>query len=151
MPSPSMKSTFLSESEAVEALQLQPGFTVAEIGLGQFVAKIAREVGPEGHIFPADAKRNDRLPDGCCDRVLMANRWAELDDPLATLAESARLLAEGGRLVIIERHRAEPGGINFPELIQTLEHNHWDVHRHGDAGAHCYYVEVGVSDQSCQS
>jgi ubiquinone/menaquinone biosynthesis C-methylase UbiE len=129
----------------IEALQLRPGLDVAEIGTGHFTTAIARAVGATGHVFAVTAHEERRLPSGCCDRVLMANMWPESGHPLTELAEAARLLREHGRLVVIE------AGVPFREVIRALEHNCWDVHRHGDAGKDHYFVEAGVTDESVQS
>jgi SAM-dependent methyltransferase len=145
---PSMKQSpavRLTDSDVLEALALRSGMSVAEIGGARFPEAIEQAVGPRGRVFAADTAAVSGLPDASCDRVLMANIWTQADDPLAVLADAARLLREGGRLVIIESR------IPFPELLHILEHNCWDVHRHGAAGAHCYFIEAGVSDEGVQS
>lgn len=141
----------LSPSELLETLRLRPGECVAEIGLGPYCEEMARAVGPEGRVFPVEPAHDPRIPQACCDRLVIANLWGYLDDPLAMLGEAARLLREDGRLVIIERHESQPGGTSFRELIQALEHNCWDIHRHGDAGGLCYFIEASVTDESVQS
>jgi SAM-dependent methyltransferase len=112
------------------------------------------------NIHPVEAPNHDtRLAAGCCDRVLVANLWAELTDPVATLREAARLLREDGRLIIIEwqAEAASPlaprpnARIGFDEMLQLLERNTWDVHRHGNFGPDNYFLEAGVSDESVQS
>lgn len=162
----------LAEADLLETLRLEPGLQVAEIGAGsgRFTLALARAVGPEGRIFAIETEPEwfqmlrDRcgseaniepvhaphhrtpLRSNCCDRILLANLWGELRDPAATLAEIARLLRGDGRLIIFERR----AGIDLPELVQLLERNCWDIHRHGDAGDG-YFLEVGVTDESVQS
>jgi len=54
--------------------------------------------------------------------------------------------AEGGY-----RLARDPDSITIADVIRALEHNCWDVHRHGEAGSQCYFVEAGVTDESVQS
>ena len=78
---------------------------------------------------------------------------------MAMLREAARLLRHDGRMILIEwRHDSDcPSAppahrrIGFPEMVKLLEQNTWDVHRHGHASAHSYYLEGAVSDESVQS
>jgi ubiquinone/menaquinone biosynthesis C-methylase UbiE len=135
----------LTDSNVLEALALRSGMCVAEIGGARFPEAIERAVGPRGSVMAADTSSMGGLPDACCDRVLMTNVWLEAGDPLEILREAARLLRPDGRLVIIESR------IDFPELLKVLENNCWDVYRHGEAGAQCYFIEAAVSDESVQS
>jgi ubiquinone/menaquinone biosynthesis C-methylase UbiE len=154
MPS-AVRHRALTESHVLATLGLEPGMTVAEFGssTGSFTQAIARAVQPGGRVHTIQAPHHrTALPAASCDRVLMAILWAELSDPAAALREAARLLREDGRLVIVEWHAGHPNAhIAFDKLVHTLEHNSWDVHRHGDAGEHCYFVEAAVSDESVQS
>ena len=135
----------LTDSDVLEALALRSGMCVAEVGAARFPEAIERAVGPQGSVMAADTSSMSGLPDACCDRVLMTNVWLEAGDPLEVLREAARLLRPDGRLVIIESR------VEFPELLKILENNCWDVFRHGEAGAQCYFIEAGVSDESVQS
>jgi ubiquinone/menaquinone biosynthesis C-methylase UbiE len=135
----------LTDSDVLEALALRSGMCVAEVGAARFPEAIAGAVGPQGSVMAADTSSISGLPDACCDRVLMTNAWLEAGDPLEVLREAARLLRPEGRLVIIESR------VDFPELLKILENNCWDVFRHGEAGAQCYFIEAGVSDESVQS
>ena len=47
------------------------------------------------------------LPDGAADLVTMVALYHELEDPGASLAEARRLLAPGGRLLIVDWKRTE--------------------------------------------
>lgn len=145
---PSMRESpavCLTDADVLEALQLRSGMSVAEIGSARFPEAIDRVVGPGGHVYAADTIAAGGLPEGCCDRVLVVNVWTEAADPVGALAEAARLLREGGRLVVIESR------VPMEEVVHALEHNCWDVHRHGEAGERCYFIEAGVSDESVQS
>jgi SAM-dependent methyltransferase len=116
--------------------------TVAEVGSPFLAESLRRAVGPEGRVVDAP---DAALPNGCCDRVLMADVWSKLGDPQSALDEAHRLLRHDGRLLIVEGHAG------FDELVHTLEHHSWDVHRHGDAGPDCWFIEAGPSDTSVQS
>jgi ubiquinone/menaquinone biosynthesis C-methylase UbiE len=135
----------LTDSDVLEALALRSGMCVAEIGGARFPEAIERAVGPHGRVLAADTSSMGGLPEACCDRVLMTNVWLEAGDPLEVLREAARLLRPDGRLVIVESR------VDFAELLKVLENNCWDVHRHGEAGQQCYFIEAGVSDESVQS
>jgi len=88
------------------------------------------------------------LADGEADAALMVNLWHELDDPSATLAELARSLSDGGRLVVCDwapegdREAGPPVGIRATadsvEAVLEAEgwravrrvplyHDHWTV------------------------
>ena len=137
---PSRQNVALREEEVIEILNLQPGHTVAEIGPPHFAEALARAVGRNGRVHSVAT-----APDGCCDRVLMANVWGDLADAREALAEAARVLRPGGRLIIIDK------SAHFPQLLHALERNWWDVHRHGDAASgHCF-IEAAVSDPSVLS
>jgi ubiquinone/menaquinone biosynthesis C-methylase UbiE len=163
----------LDAAEIVDLLRLRPGMTVAEMGAGagRFTLLIAEAVGPGGHVFALEAapelqsrfqqRCRDRhnihlieaayhqtlLACGCCDRVLTANLWPELAHPRAALREAARLLREDGRLVITDSR----SGLGLSQMVNTLERNCWDIHRHGNAGSSCYFLEAAPSDESVQS
>src|SRR5262249_13540896 len=97
------------------------------------------------------------IPPGSCDRVLIANLWAELSNPIAALREAARLLSDEGRLILVDWHAdascpEAPGArVGFREMVRLLEQNTWDIHSHGELGPYSYFVEAGVSDESVQS
>jgi len=150
-------------------------------GAGDLILPISAAVGPAGHIFaveiaPEPLVRLRERTQGCrcvdvveapyhatavaadsCDRVLMTNLWTELPDPIGTLGEAARLLRGEGRLVLIEWQtdakcaQAPKPRVGFREMIQLLEKNTWDIHRHGEAGPCSYFLEGAVSDESVQS
>jgi ubiquinone/menaquinone biosynthesis C-methylase UbiE len=161
----------LPKAEIAALLNLQPGMNIAEIGAGagDLILPLAEIVAPTGHAFAIETashnllrlreqSRNHQnvhviespyhdthLASHSNDRVLMANIWSELPDPAETLRETARLLRENGRLVLIEQQA------DFSQVVETLEKNTWDIHRHGEAGPQCYFLEASVSDESVQS
>jgi len=162
---------YLPTAEITALLKLQPGMNIAEVGAGEgdLILSLAGIVAPAGHAFAIESTSHDLsvlrersrdhrnvhvidsayydtpLASHSTDRVLMANLWNELLNPLEALRESARLLREHGRLVIIEQQAA------FGQVVETLEKNTWDIHRHNEAGPLCYFLEASVSDESVQS
>jgi hypothetical protein len=130
---PSSKSSRLPQAELDEILKMRPQMRLLEID-------------------PATP-----LPEQAYDRVLMANRWSELPDPVALLHAVRERLCEDGRLILVEWHHdadsadAPETRVPLQEMVHLLEHNGWDIHRHGNLGPHCYFLEAGVSDESVQS
>jgi ubiquinone/menaquinone biosynthesis C-methylase UbiE len=175
----------LTNSEVLGILGLKPGMTVAEIGAacGDLCLAISEAVGPAGHVFAVESvpellealrqrSRNQSnihlveqpyhrtaVAGESCDRVVVVNLWAHLQDPLATLREAARLLHNDGRLILIEWRpdAACPPGpprdkrIEFREMVRLLESQSWDLHRHGDASPFSYFLEAAICDESVQS
>jgi SAM-dependent methyltransferase len=150
---------WLPKPELLEVLNLRPGLSVAAVGRGaaDLVREASATLGPEGQVFPLESLDADTIPPASCDRVLLANQWARLPDPLAALRRAATLLRDDGRLILVEWHAHAqcPGApdtrVALHEMVWLLEHNSWDIHRHGDLGPHCYFLEAGVSDESVQS
>jgi ubiquinone/menaquinone biosynthesis C-methylase UbiE len=119
----------------VRALGLRRGQTVAEIGAGSgyLVRRLARVVGPRGHVYAVDAEARmlpilvDRLqrarirnvtpilgrdddpllPDGSCDLVLVVNTYHHFPGGPRYLRRLRRLLRPAGRLVNVDFHRRD--------------------------------------------
>jgi ubiquinone/menaquinone biosynthesis C-methylase UbiE len=117
----------------VEALGLRPGQTVGEIGAGPgyFTVRLARAVGPRGHVFAVDPEPrmltmlaarlararvrtvtpvlggddDPRLPAASCDLVLAVDTYHHVPAGPAFLRRLARALRPGGRLVNVDFHR----------------------------------------------
>jgi SAM-dependent methyltransferase len=133
---------------------------VAELGAegSDLIAPLREAVGAEGRAFAIQVPHQaSSLAAHSCDRILLVNCWNAIPEPMAALREAARLLREGGRLVLIEWHaNAEcpeaPGERTaFHEMLRLLEKSTWDIHRHGNVGPHSYFFEAAVSDESVQS
>lgn len=120
-------------AKVVKALGLGPGQIACEIGTGPgyFAFRLARAVGPRGHVYAVDAeprmldllsarlRRSRRrnitpilslpddplLPPRACDLILMVNTYHHLRDGPAYLRRLARALRPGGRIVNIDFHR----------------------------------------------
>jgi ubiquinone/menaquinone biosynthesis C-methylase UbiE len=114
----------------IDALAIEPGMTVAEIGAGrgahtvylarrlgprstviateldpQRLAQIRRAVGKAGlanvRVVEAD-ERQANLPDGCCGAIFMRAVYHHLGDPAAFARSVRRALEPGGRVAIID-------------------------------------------------
>jgi ubiquinone/menaquinone biosynthesis C-methylase UbiE len=111
-----------------EMLAIKPGDKVAEIGAGNgaMAVRMARKVGPNGHIYateidPARIKQiherarkarldnvtvvaatptNSGLAPGCCDAAYMVDVYHHVTDPAATDASIFGALKPGARLLI---------------------------------------------------
>ena len=124
-------------AEVLQALNLQPGNVVVDLGsgAGYFALKLSPIVGKEGQVLAVDIrklslsflwiraflsqKRNirvvlseeddPRLPLGTVDAVLIANTFHELRDPRVILDHVSRSLRVGGRLVVVDRGPRQNG------------------------------------------
>lgn len=116
--------------EVVAALALKPGSVVAEIGagIGYFSFRLARAVGPSGHVFAVEVEPailrvfRDRLaaselrnvspiwalgddpllPPGACDAILMVGAYHHFPDGPAMLKRLAQSLRPGGRIANVD-------------------------------------------------
>ena len=125
------RQKWLPLEEAIAALCISRGMTVADIGAGTgyFAIPFARAVEPSGTVLAVDfqpgmlaiireklsspgAPRNVRLlegsaentgvPPSSCDLVFLANIWHELDDHAAVLREAARILKSDGSVAVLD-------------------------------------------------
>jgi SAM-dependent methyltransferase len=114
----------------VRALGLGRGAVVADIGSGPgfFTLRLARAVGPEGHVYAVDPEPlvldrlrerlgaagvtnvtpvlgqagDPMLPPGCCDLALIVNTYHHIADGPAFLRRVVRVLRPGGRVADID-------------------------------------------------
>jgi ubiquinone/menaquinone biosynthesis C-methylase UbiE len=119
----------------VRALGLRRGQVVADIGAGPgyFTKRLARAVGPAGHVYAVDPEpaildvlrerlasarltnvtpvlgRGDDplLPTGRCDLALIVDAYHHFEDGAAFLRKVARTLRRGGRLVNVDFAKRE--------------------------------------------
>lgn len=114
---------------AVSTLALKPGDRVAEIGAGdgRYSFRFAEVVGPEGRVYANElgrgarrlresAERRDaanlivvegevddtKLPDECCDAMMMRHVYHMLTQPEPMATSFFRALEPGGALLILE-------------------------------------------------
>jgi ubiquinone/menaquinone biosynthesis C-methylase UbiE len=114
----------------IAALNIHKGSIVGEIGAGhgELTVAMAREVGPEGHVYSnelnADRRRDisravesaglgnvtivdgasteARLPDQCCDALFMRNVYHHFADPATMNATLFRATRPGGAIAVID-------------------------------------------------
>jgi predicted methyltransferase len=123
----------------IELLGLKAGEAVAEIGAGdgQFSLRFAEVVGPNGRVYANELDADDvarirrsaeradldnlvavrgavddtKLPDGCCDAMMMRRVYHMMTNPVPMSESFFRALKPGGRLAILEGD-PEPGRRN---------------------------------------
>jgi len=123
----------------VKALGLAQGQVACDVGAGPgyFTIRLARVVGAEGRVFAVDvepailATLRDRLaaaglhqvtpvlalgddallPAAACDVVLVVNTYHHFQDGPAYLGKLAAALRPGGRIVNVDFHKRETGGV----------------------------------------
>jgi ubiquinone/menaquinone biosynthesis C-methylase UbiE len=130
----------------VRALALAPGMVVADVGAGTgYLARpLSDAVGPQGVVYAVEVEPNlvihlraraerertvnvvpvlgsvddPRLPAGRVDRVLFLDTYHHLDDRVAYFGRLRRVLAPGGRVIVVDwEKRADTIG---PELSHRL-------------------------------
>lgn len=122
--------------KAIQALEIQPGQVVADIGAGSgyYTVRLAREVGPTGKVYGTDIQpgmldlllRNvarakldnvvpvlgtpddPKLPPGAIDLALMVDVYHELAAPQAFIRKLRASLKPNGRLVLLEFRKEDP-------------------------------------------
>src|SRR5437867_958201 len=123
-------------SLAIEALKLQPGQAVADIGAGTgyYTWRMAKLVGDKGVVYAVDIQpemlelltnkmaelnvrnvkpvlgtiKDPNLPRGGVDRVLMVDVYHEFDYPYEMAEAICRALKPGGRVVFVEFRGEDP-------------------------------------------
>jgi ubiquinone/menaquinone biosynthesis C-methylase UbiE len=121
---------------ALDALGVQPGMVVADVGAGTgyFAFRIATRVGPTGKVYANDvqpemldriraksrrenlsnvetvlgSEADPRLPAGAMDLILLADVYHELSQPQAMLQKLRAALKPDGRLVLLEYRKEDP-------------------------------------------
>jgi SAM-dependent methyltransferase len=129
----------------LDALQLDPRSTVADVGAGTgyFTIRLARRVAkvyatdlqPEmldllvanvarEHLTNIEAihagEHDTALPAHCCALILLVDVYHELSDPPGVMAGIRRALTERGRLVLVEYRGEDPAVPIKPEHKMTL-------------------------------
>lgn len=130
----------------VRALDLRPGFKVADIGAGTglFTLDLARHVGPAGRVFAVDIvpaflvqiqarakrsrldnvvtmlaeERSVALPEDSIDLAFLCDVYHHLEYPDSYLAALRRALKQQGKLVIIDFERVP--GVTKPAVLEHV-------------------------------
>ena len=141
--------------KVLDALQLRPGSTVADIGAGTgyFSLRMARRVGPYGRVLATElqpemlrllaenmkkagirnidrilATPNDvKLPSNKVELALMVDVYHELQDPEGSMAQIRRSLTNDGRFVLVEYRAEDPSVPIKPELKTTLRQIRYEI------------------------
>jgi ubiquinone/menaquinone biosynthesis C-methylase UbiE len=128
---------------ALDALDLQPGSTVADIGAGSgyMSVRLARRVGETGRVYAEDIQPqmidllkqrlqrekvanvipvlgtydDPKLPPAAIDLMLLVDVYHEFSDPVKMLAGMRAALKSGGRLVLLEYRKEDP---SIPILLE---------------------------------
>ena len=114
--------------------------------LGYLVAGVI--VGPSVLNLVEGGVKDTRLPDDCCDGILLRYVYHHMSEPEAMLASLRRSIRPGGILVVIEKLERGGHGISLDDMIDGMtaagfrvisQHPRWGGHEehHGavfDAG-----------------
>lgn len=123
-------------SRALDALGLQPGMVVADIGAGSgyYASRMAKRVGPGGRVYATDIQQgmidllerrirveglanvttvlggmdDPRLPPNSIDLAIMVDVYHELQQPQLFLQRLKGTFKPGGRLVLVEFRKEDP-------------------------------------------
>lgn len=128
------RDAYQKPHEVIEALAIREGEVIADIGAGSgyFTLRLARHVGPSGHVYAVDVSPdmirhlNTRVRDAGLlnvssilsppddpllprqvDRFLIVNVWHHIEDQAGYLARMKKLLKPGGQIVMIDFHARE--------------------------------------------
>lgn len=132
-----------SPRTAVRLLNLKPGMVVGDVGAGSgyYTELLAKAVGPSGRVYATDiqsgmiqllrqrlartgltnveavlsTESDARLPPAALDLILLVDVYHEFSQPQATLRQLRAALKPGGRLVLLEYRKEDPGVPIRPE------------------------------------
>ncbi len=145
--------------KALDALDLKPGMTVADIGAGTgyMTLRMAARIGPSGRVYAVDiqpemirrlrdnARRaglanvqpvlgvsaDPKLAAGSIDLALMVDVYHELSEPQAMLRAIRTALKSDGRLVLLEYRKEDPSIPIRPEHEMTVAQAKLEVEAEG--------------------
>ena len=123
-------------SKALDALDLKPGMSVADIGAGSgyYSSRIAKRIGPTGRVYATDIQQgmidilerriknegltnvttilggmdDPRLPPASIDLAIMVDVYHELQQPQLFLQRLKPAFKPNGRLVLLEFRKEDP-------------------------------------------
>ena len=162
-----------SPDQMLDALDLKPGLTVADVGagVGYLTLRIARRIGPQGKVYGVDVQKemlvrlrqnatkaklanvetvlgteNDpKLPTAQIDMILMVDVYHELSQPQAMLQSMKKALSPNGRLVLVEYRKEDPS------IPIRIEHKMSAVEVQTEVEAEGYRLEKTVKTLPRQS
>lgn len=178
------RQIWLPTASLLEQLEIKPGMIVADIGAGtgHFALPLASAVGVQGKVFAIDvqpemlALLQAKLPEAnlanvvcrtgeatatgleadCCDLVLLANIWHELDHVPQVLDEVKRILRSSGRVAILDWR---PGVVQPPgpplahripaqSAAQSLASAGFNVVKNIEIGMYSYLLLADVAQET---
>jgi ubiquinone/menaquinone biosynthesis C-methylase UbiE len=145
--------------EALDALKIPKGATVADIGagVGYFTWRLAERVGPSGVVYGEDIQQamldqlrknmqargvanvrpvlgaidDPKLPKESVDLILLVDVYHEFSEPEKMLDRMREALKPGGRLVLLEYRGEDPKVPIKPEHKMTLKQVRAEVEPEG--------------------
>ena len=140
--------------ELVQAMGLQRGMTVADVGtgIGYMLPYLSRAVGPLGQVIAEDifedylsaarvlatnqglsnvtfvkgTEKNPNLPEGQADEVLVLDAYHHFDYPELMLAAIHKALKPNGKLVLVEYYKT-PAAMPNGDAVSHIRLNKPDV------------------------
>ncbi len=134
--------------KVLDLLAIAPGSTVADVGAGTgyFTVRMSKRVGAKGEVIATElqpemlrlldhkvstekitnvrlvrgTEHESKLPERCCDLVLMVDVYHELSDPRGVMASVRRAIKPSGRLALVEYKGEDPKIPIKPEHKMTL-------------------------------
>ncbi len=157
--------------QVVDAMNLSPGMTVADIGAGTgyFEPYLSRAVGPVGTVLAIDIEpemvrylrervqrehlsnvrpvlatvSDAALPQGKVDRVLIVDTWHHIPDRVAYAERLRAALAPGGTVTLVDFTLESPRGPPREHRIPPDQ----ALHELGAGGFRVEKTDVGLPDQ----
>jgi ubiquinone/menaquinone biosynthesis C-methylase UbiE len=145
--------------EALDALHIQPGMMVADVGAGTgyITQRLAKRVGPTGKVYANDVQpemlsrlqehleqnhvtnvetvlgtqANPNLPPNTFDLILMVDVYHEFSQPQRMLQEMKKALKPDGRLVLVEYRKEDPSIPIRPEHKMSVAEVKTEVEAEG--------------------
>ncbi|MDX2269569.1 MAG: methyltransferase domain-containing protein [Bryobacter sp.] len=146
-------------SKAIDLMKFKPGMVVADVGagVGYYAFRIAEKVGPTGKVYATDiqpemlqllrrrmrekgvanvetvlsTEHDARLPENCCDVILMVDVYHELSQPVDVLGGLRKALKADGRLILLEYRKEDPYVPIRPEHKMSIKEAKMEVEAEG--------------------
>ncbi len=140
------REVFVRRHDVIEALELEPGMVVADVGAGSgfYTTLMAGEVGPTGRVYAVEiapswveflsekvqeagltqvtvvvgTDRSVELPTTSVDLVFSSDTYHHFEFPQTTLASISQALKPGGRWVVLDYDRIP--GVTPPSRMDHL-------------------------------